>query len=204
MSIFDTLFGGGQGQGYKDMQGQIAQEQEMLRKMQQEGMQRYQPYYDAGTAALPQYQSAIDEMKDPQAYYNKMLSGYQESPQAKQQIDAATQAAQAAAAAGGMGGSSSSMHQAAQIAQQGIGQDQQQYLQNVMGIHGQYLGGLGGLEQQGLGTAGQMNQLGSNYAQMLGHTYDDMGRAQYGQDVAGAGAWNRLLGRGASALSHLF
>jgi hypothetical protein len=117
------------------------------------------PYTGAGSQAIQQYLQSIMGMKDPAAWMKNIMGGYSQSPSAQIQQEAAMRSANQAGAASGMLGSGAEQSQIARQAQ-GISQeDQQRYLQNIMGVQGQFLGGLGGISQMGeQGVMGQMQQ----------------------------------------------
>ena len=99
------------------------------------------------------YESTLGAMANPQAYINKLMQGYSESPQAKQAQQQGIQTANAATAATGMQGSGAEQTALQKQGQQISQADQQNYLNNMLGVAHDYLNGLGGLEQQGM-TAG--------------------------------------------------
>jgi len=127
------------------------------------------PFYQAGTGALPQYQNYLQGMSDPSAFINNLMGGYQASPYSQYMQDQSIKAAQNAASASGLSGSSA-MNQAIQQNAANISsQDMNQWLQNVLGINTQYGAGLGGLVGMGQGSANNLsniyNSLGQNLAQ---------------------------------------
>lgn len=115
------------------------------------------PWTKAGGGALQDWQQALSQMKDPNAYINSLMANYSQSPWAKTQTAAGMKASDAAAAASGMLGSGAQATQLQQQGQQISQADQQQYLSNLLGVHGQYLSGLGGIS--GAGEAGAQAQL---------------------------------------------
>ena len=77
----------------------------------------YQPYMDSGSRSMGklegEYGSALD---DPNSIYNKLSSGYKESPGYQAKLQAALGAGQNASAAGGMLGTPQDVTQESKIA----------------------------------------------------------------------------------------
>ena len=229
MSFWDNLFGGGQGAANKDIQDAIAKaEQEMQQQYQQgrsdisgalSGAQGgLNPYMQAGVGGLGAYQNALAGMADPQAYYNKIMSGYQESPTAQYQQQQAIKAATSAGTASGTLGSGELGRQMEQQSQQISSQDMQNYLNNVLGINNQYLSGESGLAGMGQQAANQSGQWGMNAGEDLarmasqygideGNLIGQMGQAKGQGDLANSNMWRNMIGSGgalAKILAGLF
>lgn len=200
MGWFDTIFGGGQGAAAQD------QEEAIRRAMQQE--QQYlgqstgymQPWWQAGQKALPEYQEALGRMKDPNAFINQMMGGYQQSPFAKFQEHQGIQAANQGAAASGMLGSGAQQKALAQFSQDLSSKDMQQYLQNQMGVWGNYMGGLGGLSGQGMQAGKQMGDWTMGAGRDVAGMEEQIGQARAQGDVANSNAWGNLFGLGVNLL----
>ena len=68
--------------------------------------QGYQnPFYQAGTGAIPQYQEWLQGMQNPSGFINNLMSKYQESPFAKFQQQQGVRTAQNMGSASGLTGS---------------------------------------------------------------------------------------------------
>lgn len=185
MGIFDQLFGGGQAGAYQGLAnnlGQISPELEMYRQMATGGLQ---PYQQAGTQALGQYQTALAGMSDPTQFIGNIMKSYSTSPEAQQQIQQSTQAANSAASASGMLGSGAEQKALQQNAQQLTAADQQQYLQNIMGAQGQYMGGLqellGGGQQAATTAGGFDMSTGQNIGNIMAQIAAAQAQGQMGQ-----------------------
>ena len=101
----DTLFGGGEGAGYKDMEDQIRQAMQQYGQQEAGAEQELDPYAQAGKRALGKTESYLDQLSDPEGYINKVMGDYKMSPQAKFEMEQGITAANRGAAAGGMLGS---------------------------------------------------------------------------------------------------
>lgn len=165
--------------------------------------QSYQnPFLQAGTGAIGDYQKWLQGMQgssgdyqkwlqgmqNPSGFINNLMGQYQQSPWAKYQTDQAMRAAQNMGSATGLTGSTPLTQFAQQSASDISSKDMGQWLQNVLGINTQYgagqqnLMGMYGQGQQGLmnmgqGAANQLSQLMQNYM-------GAQAASQFGQEYA--------------------
>jgi len=163
----------------------------------QQAQQAQQPYQQAGQGAIGDYQKWLQGQQDPSKFINDQMANYQESPYAQYLQQQAMRAGQNAASAEGTMGSTPMMQQMQQNAGNIASQDQNQWLQNVLGINSQY-----GQGQQNLMTGGQnaANQL-SNMNMNMGQR---MGEAAYGQQAGrNQDFWN-TIGGGLGILGSFF
>jgi hypothetical protein len=160
------LFGGGQ-DPYKDASNQY-------KKYADQAASYQQPFYNAGTAAIPQYQSWLSSMSDPSAYINNLMGGYSQSPWSQYEQQQAMNAANNMGSASGLTGSTPLQLQAQQNASNISSQDMQKWLNNVLGINQMY-----GQGQQYLIGSGQQsaNSLSKIYEELA----RQMGMSAYGQ-----------------------
>ncbi len=138
------------------------------------GIAQQNPFYNAGTAAIPNFQNWLQGQKDPAAFINMLMQQYQQSPMAKYEQNQAVRLGQNAASAGGLSGSTPFAQQLQQNAQNISSTDIQSWLQNVLGINAQYGAGEGALMSGGQHSADVNSQLYGNAA-------DYMGGAAYNQ-----------------------
>ncbi len=124
-----------------------------------------QPYYNAGTGAIGDYQTWLQGQQNPSGFINNLMGQYQESPYAHYLQQQSMNAGQNAASASGLMGSTPFMQQMQQNASNISSQDMNQWLQNVLGINTQY-----GQGQQNLMTGGQ------NAANALTNMYGTAGQ----------------------------
>ncbi len=156
-----------------------------------------QPYINAGKEGLGNYQDWLNGQKDPSGFINNLMGQYQESPYAQYLQKQSLRGGQNAASAGGLSGSTPLMQQMQQNAGNIASQDQNQWLQNVLGINTQY-----GQGQNNLMTGGQnaANQLTNLY----GNTAKDMADAAYGRNAGKQqDFWNTAAGIGKLGLAFL-
>lgn len=149
-----------------------------------------QPYLQAGQGAIPEYQKWLQSQQNPSGFINNLMGQYKESPYAQYLQQQSMRAGQNAASASGLMGSTPLMQQMQQNAGNIASQDQNQWLQNVLGINTQY-----GQGQQNLMTGGQnaANALSNMYGQMG----SNMGQAAYGQEAGKQqDMWNTFGGIG--------
>lgn len=120
----------------------------------------FQPYIDAGKNALGQLQGQYGNLiNDPGSIYNKLGSGYQQSPGFQFQLGQGLGAINNAAAAGGLQGAPQHQQQAGQLANNLANQDFNNYLGNMMGLYGKGLSGMGDINQMGYGASTGLAQL---------------------------------------------
>lgn len=196
MGLLDDLFGGGQQKGFEDLAGQLQQGQQAQRDALQQALGFLQPYQQAGTGALGQFQQQLGQMQDPTQYLNQLLQGFAPSQEQQQQTQASLTAAQNALQSQGLGGSGVGARALGEIGQQAQGAGQQQYLQNVLGIQGQEMGGLQNLIGLGAGAGQQGANLAFGTGQGLAGGFQNIGKAQMGADMAGSTALTNMLGTG--------
>lgn len=103
----------------------------------------YDPYIGYGKDAATTMNPIFSQMgKDPVAFLENIMKGYEPSKSYQLREEEASRAAGNTAAAGGMRGSLSDIKNQARIADSLLGEDMQQWLQNVMGIQTEGLTGL--------------------------------------------------------------
>lgn len=201
--IVDTLFGGGQGKGYEDLQNAISHGMGARTDWQGKAENALSPYM--GDPRLQnQYEHAIASGADPQALYNQIMGSYQQSPFAKTQTQAGFDAIRAGGAGSGMHGSGQEMQELQKNAQDISAADQNDYLSRILGIRKDYLGQMGGLAgTEAAQQYGARNKVGDWRYGTGGALDEDLqaqGKARMGEDVSRAGGWNRLFGAGIGAL----
>ena len=120
----------------------------------------YDPYVQQGQQAYGQLNPIYSQMaSDPGAYLDSLMKGYAPSESYKQKFGQMSQAAANTAAAGGMRGSLSDIQNQAGLAQSLMGEDMQQWLQNVMGMQGAGLQGLGHFYDTGYDATNNLSNI---------------------------------------------
>lgn len=142
---------------------------------------RENPFFEAGAGAIPKYQDWLESQKDPSNFINEQMGKYSPSEWSKNLTKQATNAATNMASATGLSGSTPLAQQIAQNAGQIASADQNQWLQNVLGINTQYGAGEKGLIDTGQHSADIMSNLDTqqggraattSYGQTLGQQND--------------------------------
>lgn len=129
--------------------------------------QYMQPYVQQGQQAYQNMQPQLQQMsQNPTEYLNQLLSQYKPSEAYQNSRDEAMRAAGNTAAAGGMRGSSQDSMGEGRLVDSLMGQDMQQWLQNVRGLQTEGLQGQSGIYGTGA-NAGQSleNDLQNSLAQ---------------------------------------
>ncbi len=184
MAFDAQMFGSGLGGLFGGLFGNSGKPYDEYQKWMQQAQQAQQPYLNAGTGAIGDYQKWLQGQQDPSKFINNLMGQYQQSPYTSYLQQQAQNAGQNAASASGLMGSTPMMQQMQQnsgnIAQQGMND----WLQNVLGINTQY-----GQGQQNLMTGGQ------NAANSLSNIYNQMGQAAYGKQAGKQqDFWNTIGG----------
>jgi hypothetical protein len=174
--------------------GQVDQQ---LAGVPQFGRDAYQPFINRGMQAQDQAADTYQQMQqNPTSFVDQIMQSYKPSQGYQFRQKNALGAARNSAAQGGFTGTSYDQMQQAELANGLLGQDQQQYLQNILGVQGtglagqQHLGDMGynasGNLADYLGNAqGMRAQLGASQNQQRGLNESGLGAA-FGQ-FAGAG-----------------
>lgn len=156
----------------------------------------YSPYINYGMSAGQDLSPLYHMLATNPGYeYNDIMGSYTESPayQYNQQQLTAQQAG--TAAAGGFTGTPYDQQQQAKTTSGLLAQDQQQYLQNILGIQGTGIQGEQGMYDTGFKASDALTQgLASNEAQEGGLAFQG---AQYQNmyDQNRRNAWMNLLGQ---------
>lgn len=152
MGIFDIFSGGARddmSQGYGEAAGYLnpymkggATDYGKYRDYAGNFGNNLAPYANTGSYQYNQINQS------PAAYYDHIMQGYSESPQAKYEQEQAMRAANAGGAASGMLGSGAYQKAIQQNAADISGRDQQRYFGNVQGANQMQMGYLGDLRNQ--------------------------------------------------------
>jgi hypothetical protein len=163
-----------------------------------QGAQQFQnPFFNAGQQATDNFQNWLQGQQDPSAFINKLMGGYQESPWAKNLQQQSLRASQNLGSANGLTGSTPMQLQAQQNAGNISSQDQNQWLQNVLGVNSNYGAGQQSLMQGGQGAANILSQL-------FGNAGSDMSQLKYNQRAGEQQDQSRMFGGIGSILASLF
>lgn len=154
------------------------------------GRDAQMPYYNAGQGAMGDYEKWLQGQQDPSGFINNLMGQYKESPYAQYEQQQSLRAGQNAASASGLMGSTPMMQQLQQNAGNIASQDQNQWLQNVLGINKQY-----GAGQQDMMHGGQ--NAANSLTNLYGQQGQDMSRLAYGRQAGKQqDFWNTVGGLG--------
>lgn len=146
-------------------------------KYAQRGAGVQNPFLQAGTGAIGNYQNWLQGMQDPSKFMNNLMGQYQESPWAKYQQQQAMRMANNMGSASGMTGSTPLMQQAQQNASNISSGDMSNWISQVLGINNQY-----GAGQQNLMGMGQ--EAANSLTGLYGNMGANMGQMAYGKGAA--------------------
>ena len=150
-----------------------------------------QPFINQGQAQYGNLMGAENALLNPETLLKKWMSGYEESPYAKQSMANARSGGLDAASSMGLMGSSSAINNIQNSASNIMNQDRSQYLNDLMQ---KYMSGVGigqNIYNQGAGMAGQFGQLAHGFGQ-------DIGGAAYGARNAQGNLLGNLINMGAN------
>jgi hypothetical protein len=135
------------------------------------------PFYQAGTGALGDFQNYLKGMKDPSEFLNNLMKNYKESDYTKNLQNESERSGVNAASASGLIGSTPFLKQqqknAGEIAQGGMND----WLKQALGINSEYGSGLEKLTGMGQNAGNRLSDIFSN----LGN---EKAGASYGSDMA--------------------
>lgn len=188
------MFGGGFGNGLEGLLGSLfghsgspfGDAANEYQKYAQQGANVQNPFLNAGTGAIGNYQHWLQGMQDPTKFMNNMMGQYQESPWAKFQQQQGMRTANNLGSATGLTGSTPMMQQAQANAQNISSGDMNNWLQNVLGVNAQYGQGQQNLMQGGQNAANALTGL-------YGNMGANMGQMAYGKGAAQNNDWMSML-----------
>jgi hypothetical protein len=137
--------------------------QPYFNQIPQVAQQAYNPYIQQGQQAeqgLPNYYQELTH--NPMDYYNRILEGYKPSKGYDLQSQQMMRAAEGAAASGGFLGTPADQADRAALIQSLLGNDMQQYIQNIRGIQGEGAQGLQAYGNRGYGATQNLANLETN------------------------------------------
>lgn len=192
----DTLFGGGQANAAKAMQGELSQGMNNTGQLFDQGRGYLNPFMKREPDLYNQYMTSLNQGQNPSQLYNQFASSYQESPEALAMQKVGQQGANNAAAAGGMLGSGAEQTAAANLAQSTRATDFDKYMSNMFGIRDQYLGGVLGQQKEGYGAATNSANMSAEQAQLMQKYYEDQANAKAAQETGESNDWTNAIGEG--------
>lgn len=198
MGFFSKLFGGSGGNPANAGMGYLNQIPGMAKGY-------LEPFIKRGAESQDFVTPFYSQMaKDPNAFMNAIMANYSPSQGYQFKQKELMRAMQNDAAQGGFAGTPYSQQQQAETTQGLLGNDMQQFLQNILGIQGYGLGGHQGIADRGYNASGDLvNILGSNLGQQAGLAFQ--GAAQRNQNrMSNRNMWMNLLGNTAQAASNAY
>ena len=187
--------------------GGFEQGEQTSRAFLQKALAGLGPFQKTGGQAFQSEFGQLQQEADPTAFVNNILSQFQQSPAQKFAQQQGIQASRNQLEAAGLGGSGAGAQALQQQGSDIAGQQQQQFLQNVLGVRQQTLGGLGQLGGMGLQSAlagGQFNmQTGEDIASEQARAAQARAAAEQASQQQQSGGIGSLIGGGISLLGGL-
>lgn len=162
------------------------------------GKEYYNPFIERGKRSGNILEGQYDRMaQDPVDYLDQIMRSYRPSSGYDFKQNQMLKAAGNTAAAGGFRGTQNDQQDSAAMVQALLGDDMQQFLQNVLGIQGSGLQGHQGFQNQGYNASSSLaDYLGTNLSNQAGLAFQ--GQSQ--ENANHAGILNSLIGAGGSVL----
>lgn len=153
------------------------------------GQQYLGPYASGGVNAMNTMQNQYSQMMDPTAFIAALMKNYQPSAQYQANLQNMTSQLANTAAAGGISGTPLHQQQQGQLANQLLSQDQQQYLQNALGVLGTGLSGENSIFNTGANAS-------NNLADMIGGALNSQGSLAFLNNEQNTNNLSSMLGSG--------
>lgn len=158
MDFFSSIFGGGDNPAGSAMP--------YLNQVENTVKPYYDPFIQQGQQAYNTMNPQLSQMtSNPTAFLDALMKNYQPSQGYQMKRDEMSRAAGNTAAAGGQRGSMYDINQQARLDDVLMGEDMQQWLQNVMGIQNTGLSGMSNLYNTGYDAS---KSLSGDLANVLG------------------------------------
>jgi|SRR5271154_4192488 len=200
----NNISGGASGmKGGKDASNIMNQGIDWAKNAFNQGVGGLTPYNQAGQGAISDLQKYLQQFKDPTGYINGIMKNWQMSPQAQLQLQQGTKSANQASAASGMSGSGAAQKALMNYGQQVTNADQQQYLNNIMGINQNYAGGLNSLAGIGLNAGGDILNGDISQSGNMERMMSDKGTAKTGEDAGKGNVANGVMNAGKGLASDI-
>jgi hypothetical protein len=200
MGFLDSIFGGGQQAAAEEQARAAEMAMRERRAAEQRARQDLSPYTQSGKNNIPLYQNAINEMQDQPGFLDSILKQYQPSAGYERRFNEGNRAITQGYGANGMYGSGDYMKALMQNGQGLADQDQQQYLNNILGIRSGYMGGLEGNVNRGFNAASNIGNIAANTGQGLAGDQLNLGQANANSQLASSNMLNGILSLGGSTL----
>lgn len=204
MAFFDFLtniLGGGQLSGIRHAERGLeearGQESEFLESLRGD----YAPYMEAGRTAVGEYLPAIEEMRDPQTFFEQMMKGYETSPTAQRSMDEGIRAATQGSLAGGIGGGQM-MKELEEFGRTLTAEDQDRWFNTMMGIRGGYTGGLENLMSGGRQAISSFAPVGASMTGDIADMIAQQGLGRGAESTARYKPYMDWLGKGMSMVGN--
>jgi hypothetical protein len=191
-SVVGDIFGGGREAAFGKEKRALEEAERQARAATAAGVGFEQPFMGAGRTGLERLLGEISG--DPTQTILQAQRGFAQSPAQKFQQQQALEAIRNAQAATGMAGSGLQQQQLAQAVANITGQQQEQFMRDVLGARQQDIGALLGTGQIG-GQAARTAAGGEfGLGQQLAGLTGQIGQAEAGQELSRAGGLSQLLG----------
>lgn len=202
--LIGGLMGGGRGGGGGGG-GSYGDPMAYLNAIKPIGEKYFNPYIEQGKTAGARTSTEYGKMlDDPTAFVNQIMQSYQPSKGYEFRENRLKQGAANNAAAGGFSGTQYDNEQQSELVNALLSEDMQQYLDNILGVHGTGLAGKENIAQRGFNASQSLADfLGSNATQQAGLAHNSQQQNMQRRD-ARSNAYMRLGSQLGGALGGIF
>jgi len=201
MSIWDSLFGGGEKAAAKEQAESAERAMQERRAAERRARQDFRPYLESGERALPQYEGMAKEMVDSPGFLESLLGQYKPSASYENRFNQGNRAINQAMGSNGMYGSGDLLKSLMEYGQNLASEDEQRYLENVLGIRGNAMNAFGAIANQGYNSAANIGNITANTGQGLAEDQNRYGEARANERRASSNILTNILGTAGRALT---
>ena len=169
------------------------------------GHTAYDPYIQQGQQAGSRLGGEYERQLDPTTFMNDIMGQYKQSEGYQARRDDLMKGMGSAAAQGGYAGTPFAQNEYGERANKLMADDEQQYLQNALGIYDKGISGEQDFYNKGYGASGSLaDLLGGNLAQQAGIAYQGADSQNQQRQALVKGLTDLLSKIGGSAAGGLF
>ena len=170
-----------------------------------QGQARIDPYEKTGQSAMNNFYNASQKMQDPTAFINGIMQNYQQSPFASVQRKQGMEDINSSAASNGLMGSTAQGRNLLNFSQDLTTKDQQQFLNNALGVNNSYLSNMGDMGHMGFqgatNIADLLSKLGMTQSDIASGLGQAKGQANAAATQSQGNEWGDWIGMAKSFLT---
>ncbi len=189
------------GRGGKEEDDYMKKVHEYMDKARGAGHEYYDPYVTKGRESEGILSDEYKKQLNPTSFIDEIMKHYGQSAGSQYKMNQLTKGIGNTAAAGGFSGTPTHQQAYAQTANDMLSQDEQEYLQNALGVYGQGIQGEQGFYNKGYDASSSLaDLLGGSYASEAGLEYQG-GQDKNARSDSFMDQLQKMLSQGAGAYS---